>query len=113
MTLSKLKTVCTMMLITVVTGCAQPYPDVAPDFEANWQSTEHQAKVYLIPTAPEAFARRIELVRQAQHSIDMTYFSWERDTLGLMLLNELKQAADRDVHVRLTLDDLMVLMING
>ncbi|UXA00157.1 phospholipase D family protein [Vibrio splendidus] len=97
-----------LFLSILVTGCAQPYPDVEPDFEANWQSTEHQAEVYLIPTAPEAFARRIELVRQAQHSIDMTYFSWERDTLGLMLLNELKQAADRDVHVRLTLDDLLV-----
>ncbi|WP_299688209.1 phospholipase D family protein [uncultured Vibrio sp.] len=108
MTLSKLKTACIMMLIALVTGCVQSYPDVEPDFEANWQSTEHQAEVYLIPTAPEAFARRIELVRQAKHSIDMTYFSWERDTLGLMLLNELKQAADRDVRVRLTLDDLLV-----
>ncbi|CDT44671.1 putative phopholipase D-family protein [Vibrio coralliirubri] len=108
MTLSKLKTACTIMLIALVTGCAQPYPNVEPDFEANWQSTEHQAQVYLIPSAPEAFARRIELVRQAQHSIDMTYFSWENDTLGLMLLNELKHAADRDVAVRLTLDDLLV-----
>lgn len=108
MTLSKLKTACTMMLIALVTGCAQPYPDVETDFEANWQSTEHQAEVYLIPSAPEAFARRIDLVRRAQHSIDMTYFSWERDTLGLMLLNELKQAADREVHIRLTLDDLLV-----
>lgn len=108
MTLSKLKTACTIMLIASVTGCAQPYPDVEPDFEANWQSTEHQAEVYLIPSAPEAFARRIDLVRQAQHSVDMTYFSWENDTLGLMLLNELKHAADRDVAVRLTLDDLLV-----
>ncbi|MGR4998818.1 phospholipase D family protein [Vibrio celticus] len=108
MTLSKLKTACTIMLIALVTGCAQPYPDVEPDFEANWQSTEHQAQVYLIPSAPEAFARRIVLVRQAQHSVDMTYFSWENDTLGLMLLNELKHAADRDVAVRLTLDDLLV-----
>ncbi|MFA0668815.1 phospholipase D family protein [Vibrio splendidus] len=108
MTLSKLKTACTIMLIALLAGCAQPYPDVEPDFEANWQSTEHQAEVYLIPSAPEAFARRIDLVRQAKHSIDMTYFSWENDTLGLMLLNELKQAADRDVAVRLTLDDLLV-----
>ncbi|MFM2607654.1 phospholipase D family protein [Vibrio chagasii] len=108
MTLSKLKTACTIMLIALVTGCAQPYPNVEPDFEANWQSTEHQSEVYLIPSAPEAFARRIDLVRQAQHSIDMTYFSWENDTLGLMLLNELKHAADRDVAVRLTLDDLLV-----
>ncbi|MDS1825602.1 phospholipase D family protein [Vibrio vulnificus] len=92
----------------LLVGCAQPYPEVEPDFEANWQTTQHQADVYLIPTAPEAFARRVELVRNAQQSIDMTYFSWESDTLGLMLLNELKQAADRGVQVRLTLDDLLV-----
>ncbi|EGQ8502998.1 phospholipase D family protein [Vibrio parahaemolyticus] len=93
---------------TLLVGCAQPYPEVEPDFEANWQTTQHQADVYLIPTAPEAFARRVELVRNAQKSIDMTYFSWESDTLGLMLLSELKQAADRGVQVRLTLDDLLV-----
>ncbi|EGQ9275867.1 phospholipase D family protein [Vibrio vulnificus] len=93
---------------TLLVGCAQPYPEVEPDFEANWQTTQHQADVYLIPTAPEAFARRVELVRNAQQSIDMTYFSWESDTLGLMLLNELKHAADRGVQVRLTLDDLLV-----
>ncbi|MGR5130891.1 phospholipase D family protein [Vibrio alfacsensis] len=92
----------------LLVGCAQPYPQVEPDFEANWQTTQHQADVYLIPTAPEAFARRVELVRNAQQSIDMTYFSWENDTLGLMLLNELKQAANRGVQVRLTLDDLLV-----
>ncbi|MDW1852373.1 phospholipase D family protein [Vibrio sp. Vb0888] len=92
----------------LLVGCAQPYPQVEPDFEANWQTTQHQAEVYLIPTAPEAFARRVELVRNAQQSIDMTYFSWESDTLGLMLLNELKQAADRGVQVRLTLDDLLI-----
>ncbi|EGR2324445.1 phospholipase D family protein [Vibrio alginolyticus] len=92
----------------LLVGCAQPYPQVEPDFEANWQTTQHQSEVYLIPTAPEAFARRVELVRNAQQSIDMTYFSWESDTLGLMLLNELKQAADRGVQVRLTLDDLLV-----
>ncbi|HHF3266075.1 phospholipase D family protein [Vibrio alginolyticus] len=92
----------------LLVGCAQPYPQIEPDFEANWQTTQHQAEVYLIPTAPEAFARRVELVRNAQQSIDMTYFSWESDTLGLMLLNELKQAADRGVQVRLTLDDLLV-----
>ncbi|CAK2908833.1 cardiolipin synthase C [Vibrio crassostreae] len=105
---NKMRTICTIFCIALLAGCAQPYPDVEPDFEANWQSTEHQAEVYLIPTAPEAFARRIDLVRHAENSIDMTYFSWEKDTLGLMLLDELKQAADRGVSVRLTLDDLLV-----
>ncbi|GEM77792.1 phospholipase D family protein [Vibrio superstes] len=108
MTLSKFKTACTLVLIALVTGCAQPYPVVEDSFEASWVSNDYQAQAYLIPTADEAFARRVDLVRNANTSIDMTYFSWDKNTLGLMLLDELKQAADRGVKVRLTLDDLLV-----
>ncbi|MEZ9768726.1 phospholipase D family protein [Vibrio breoganii] len=108
MTLSKLKTAFTMMLVALVTGCAQPFPEVEQSFEASWKTNEYQAEAYLIPTADEAFARRIDLVRNATTSIDMTYFSWDKNTLGLMLLDELKQAADRGVQVRLTLDDLLI-----
>lgn len=97
-------------LITLVSlvGCASPNPSVPENFEANAKSRQYQAKAYLIPAANEAFARRIELVQQAQSSIDMTYFSWNGDTLGLTLLNELYLAAERGVKVRLTLDDLLV-----
>jgi len=97
-----------MVFVSLATGCATSFPEVESDFEQNWQPTEYQASVYLIPSAPEALARRIELVRRAQSSIDMTYFSWDKDLVGLMLLNEIKQAADRGVMVRLTLDDLLV-----
>ncbi|MGZ9899341.1 phospholipase D family protein [Shewanella gaetbuli] len=95
-------------IIFVLTGCASPSPTVPEEFEANYQTSQFEAKAYLIPTAPEAFARRVELVRKAQSTIDMTYFSWNGDTLGLMLVDELKQAADRGVKIRLTLDDLLV-----
>ncbi|GAM67969.1 cardiolipin synthetase [Vibrio sp. JCM 19236] len=96
------------MAAIALAGCAQPYPEVEAGFESDWQSQDYQADVYLIPDSNEAIARRVQLVRNAKASVDMTYFSWEKDTLGLMLFNELKQAADRGVHVRLTLDDLLV-----
>lgn len=92
----------------VLTGCASSFPEVEPTFESDWQSQPHQAQVYLIPKASEALARRIEAIRHAQHSIDITYFSWNKDLSGLSLLNELKQAADRGVKVRIVLDDLLV-----
>ncbi|WP_052813636.1 phospholipase D family protein [Shewanella sp. cp20] len=92
----------------VLTGCAGSYPEVEPGFESNWQAQPHQAQVYLIPSASEALARRIEAIRHAQQSIDITYFSWNKDLSGLMLLNELKLAADRGVQVRIVLDDLLV-----
>lgn len=97
-----------LFLCILLTGCAAPYPHVEDDFQKNWIASEYQAEVYLLPSAPEAFAQRIKLVKSAQQSIDITYFSWNGDTLGLMLLDELKQAADRGVKVRIALDDLLV-----
>ncbi|WP_153912351.1 phospholipase D family protein [Shewanella sp. TC10] len=96
---------CSVLLLT---GCATPNPTVPEGFEENFKKRDYQAKAYIIPAANEAFARRIELARQATTSIDMTYFSWNGDTLGLTLLHEVRQAAERGVKVRLTLDDLLV-----
>ncbi|MDO6774054.1 phospholipase D family protein [Shewanella sp. 10N.286.51.B2] len=107
--ISKCLTVLSFIIVTiVVTGCATSYPEVEDGFQADWDSKKYHADLYLIPTAPEALARRIELVRQAKSFIDMTYFSWNKDTSGLMLFAEIKQAADRGVKVRVTLDDLLV-----
>lgn len=103
-----LRTLCVLLCVAFVAGCAQPYPKVEPDFESDWQAQNYHAEVALLASAPEAFARRIQLVRNAKSSIDMTYFDWEKDTLGILLLSEIKFAANRGVKVRLTLDDLMV-----
>lgn len=96
------------LLSAILTGCAQPYPKVEKDFETNWQSQSYSAQVYLLPNASQAYAQRVALIRGAKSSIEMTYFSWDKDALGLMLLDEIKQAADRGVKVRLILDDLLV-----
>ncbi|GAM58341.1 cardiolipin synthetase [Vibrio ishigakensis] len=106
--MTNFKGFCALLAAIALAGCAQPYPEIEAGFESNWQSQDYQADVYLIPDSNEAIARRVQLVRNAKSSVDMTYFSWEKDTLGLMLFNELKHAADRGVHVRLTLDDLLV-----
>ncbi|WBL32096.1 phospholipase D family protein [Sinirhodobacter sp. HNIBRBA609] len=52
-----------------------------------------------------AFATRVALVRQARESIDVQYYIWQTDTTGWMLLDELRQASERGVRVRLLLDD--------
>lgn len=108
MMLNPLYTIVAILVIALSTGCAQHYPEVEPDFEQNWQSQTYQSQAYLIPTAGEAYARRLALVRSAQQHIDITYFSWDKDTSGLLLLEELRLAADRGVKVRLTLDDLLL-----
>jgi putative cardiolipin synthase len=97
-----------LLFSTLLGGCATPFPKVEPDFQKDWQGTKYEAQVYLLPSAPEAFATRIKLINEATTSIDITYFSWNGDTLGLMLLDTLKKAADRGVKVRIALDDLLV-----
>ncbi|MDE0588888.1 phospholipase D family protein [Halocynthiibacter sp. C4] len=53
----------------------------------------------------DAFAARALLARTAQNSIDAQYYIWQHDTTGLMLLDELRTAAERGVRVRLLVDD--------
>ena len=53
----------------------------------------------------DAFAARIALIRKAEVALDVQYYIWQRDATGLILLNELRLAAERGVRVRLLLDD--------
>lgn len=53
----------------------------------------------------EAFAARALLIRAAERSIDVQYYIWQNDITGMLLLRELRDAADRGVRVRLLLDD--------
>nr|WP_209835150.1 phospholipase D family protein [Ruegeria sp. HKCCE3926] len=52
-----------------------------------------------------AFAARAILAREATSSIDAQYYIWQDDVTGLMLLDELRAAAERGVRVRLLVDD--------
>src|SRR5690625_1141060 len=54
---------------------------------------------------PEAFAARVALIRSARVALDVQYYIWQRDATGLMLLDEVRKAAERGVRVRLLLDD--------
>jgi len=61
--------------------------------------------IYALSVAPEAFAARVVLARAAERSIDAQYYIWHGDTTGHLLLEELWNAAERGVRVRLLLDD--------
>ena len=45
------------------------------------------------------------LVRNAERTIDVQSYLWRNDTTGNLILNELLNAADRGVRVRLLIDD--------
>ena len=58
-----------------------------------------------MPDAFDAFAARVVMATRAQRSIDVQYFIWHDDQVGMLLLQALWQAAERGVRVRLLLDD--------
>jgi len=54
----------------------------------------------------DAFAARALLAAAADKSIDAQYYIWHGDTVGNLVFQALRQAADRGVRVRLLLDDM-------
>lgn len=53
----------------------------------------------------DAFAARILLARAAVRSLDIQYYIWHGDRSGTLLLEAVREAADRGVRVRMLLDD--------
>ncbi|MBN3846553.1 MULTISPECIES: phospholipase D family protein [Burkholderiaceae] len=64
------------------------------------------AGIYPLEDAHVAFAARMDLIRSAQRTLDIQYYIWRDDLTGTLLLEQIHEAADRGVRVRLLLDDL-------
>lgn len=64
-----------------------------------------QSGIHPLADAYAAYAARALLARAADRTLDIQYYIWRNDTTGHLLLNELLQAAQRGVRVRLLLDD--------
>jgi len=60
----------------------------------------------LIDNNLDAFTIRVLGARMAERSLDLMYYIWDDDLTGRLLLNEVLEAADRGVRVRLLLDDI-------
>ncbi len=64
-----------------------------------------QSGLYPLLDGLDAFAARVLLARQAERALDVQYYIWRYDLSGTLLFEELRNAADRGVRVRLLLDD--------
>lgn len=60
---------------------------------------------HLLYDGRDAFAARILLARAATRSLDIQYYIWRGDMSGTLMLQAVREAADRGVRVRLLLDD--------
>ncbi|MCB1624021.1 MAG: phospholipase D family protein, partial [Pseudomonadales bacterium] len=63
---------------------------------------------YVLERGEEALLARAWLVDHARRSIDVQYFIWSTDNIGTLATEALLRAADRGVHVRVIVDDLLI-----
>jgi putative cardiolipin synthase len=110
--------------ILLLSGCAQlpPRPELPPDsaLATGSQSTldskvgtaeaRHpgQSGFGLLTDGRAAFAARAQTAHVAVRSLDVQTYIWHSDMTGRFLAQQLVDAADRGVRVRLLLDDLDV-----
>jgi len=60
----------------------------------------------LLGNSLDAFTARIELAKKAEKSIDAQYYMIHNDMIGLLFVEQLIEAADRGVRIRLLIDDM-------
>lgn len=67
-----------------------------------------QTGAYILDTGEEALLARAWLTDHAQRSIEVQYFIWSTDNIGILASEALLRAADRGVKVRVLVDDLLI-----
>jgi putative cardiolipin synthase len=84
-------------------------PDVPMDFVDEQIATHTgQSGVYVLDTGFEALLARAWLADHARNSIEVQYFIWSIDNIGILAAEALLRAADRGVRVRVIVDDLLI-----
>jgi putative cardiolipin synthase len=63
---------------------------------------------YVLDTGEEALLARAWLADSARESIEVQYFIWSTDNIGILAAEALLRAADRGVRVRVIVDDLLI-----
>ncbi|HET9700865.1 MAG TPA: phospholipase D family protein [Burkholderiales bacterium] len=64
--------------------------------------------VYVLDTGAEALLARAWLADHATQSIEVQYFIWSTDNIGILAAEALLRAAERGVKVRVIVDDLLI-----
>ncbi|MEP6832003.1 MAG: phospholipase D-like domain-containing protein, partial [Gemmatimonas sp.] len=64
--------------------------------------------VYALEEGDVSMVARAWLTEAAEHTIDVQYFIFTADNVGLIAVDYLLRAADRGVHVRVLVDDFML-----
>ena len=92
--------------------CATIHRDTAVALARQLQPVEslmaRKTGVYVLEDGGGALIARAWLSEYAEHTIDVQYFIFSADNVGLIAADYLVRAADRGVRVRVLVDDLLV-----
>jgi len=69
---------------------------------------ETKTGVFVLEEGGGSLITRAWLSEYAEHSIDIQYFIFSLDNVGLIALDYIVRAADRGVKVRILVDDIML-----
>lgn len=72
------------------------------------QKHQDQTGVYVLEYGEESLLARAWLANHAKKSIEVQYFIWSSDNIGILAAEALLRAADRGVKVRVIVDDLLI-----
>jgi len=113
-----------IVLLFSCSSIADHVPEAEQDFCANIESKEilplstylapftdkmkTSTGVYVLEEGTEAMLTRAWLSEHAQQTIDVQYFIFAADNVGLIASDYLVKAAEKGVKVRILVDDLMV-----
>ncbi|MDH5324105.1 MAG: phospholipase D family protein [Gammaproteobacteria bacterium] len=87
---------------------AQPHSITTP--QARLPTTPHigQSGSYVLEKGEQSLLARAWLTQRATRSIDVQYFIWSTDNVGILAAEALLQAADRGVSIRVLVDDFLI-----
>lgn len=92
--------------------CSSIHCETAPGLSKQLDSLsglmQHKTGVYTLEDGDGSMVARAWLCENAEKTIDIQYFIFSADNVGLIAADYLVRAADRGVKVRILVDDIMV-----
>ena len=76
--------------------------------DAHIAANAGKSGAYVLDTGEEALLARAWLAEHASKTIDVQYFIWSTDNIGILAAEALLRAANRGVRVRVIVDDLLI-----
>ena len=101
----------TRLFIFCIFFIAFPVKAIEPDiklFDSLVEEHDEETGLYVLEKGGESLLARAWLTDKAQETIDIQYFIWSTDNVGILASEALLRAAERGVKVRVLVDDFLV-----